>query len=223
MDKKQIVRAFVPFFKEHGYKKWGTNRFYKIENDIAFCFLFERPSIIVYPTYFIWPLYMPTDKVVCLNYGHRLSKNRHGISSYYMDDDDSAFVPWVEKVKLCFESIIFPFYESVNSPEKLWQFLNREDVWTPDYFFSDPMKIAELKMYTSCFLGDLANTRKQMDLIRQEINDHQYFEYFKNIMMEKLNWVEEIMASPQEVREAIFRDIIRTNKETVWRIRQQEN
>ncbi len=210
MDKKKIVPAFWPFFKEHGYKKWGTTKFYRIENDIAFCFLLERPSIIVYPTYYIWPLYIPTD-VVPLSYGNRLNEGDYG---YCLWDDDSTFEPWVEKLKKCLETTVFPFYESINSPEKLWQLISQEDFGTPNYLFCPPHLMKRLQMYTACYMGDLMSARKYFDFL---IDNHPSPNYVK----ENIDQWTCMIESPQEVREAFFRDTIRKNKETFWHIRPQ--
>ena len=209
MDKEKIVPAFAPFFKEHGYKKWGTNKFFGIENNIAFCFLFERPSVIVYPTYFIWPLYMPANGVVCLNYGNRLN------ARYNLCSDDAAFEPWVKRITTCLETEIFPFYESISSPEKLWQLIGQYEFASPRCFWCSPQKFQELQMYTACFLGDVANARKYMELLRDNMATHQYPGYIKKSLCK---W-EEMINSPQEVREEFFHDTIRNNKETLWHFR----
>ena len=207
MDKRKIVPSFWPFFKEHGYKKRGTSQFYKIENDIAFCFLFERPSIIVYPTYYIWPLYLPKD-YVSIGYGNRLSENLHGASSYCLWDGVEAFAPWSEKVKECLDTTIFPFYESINSPEKLWQFINQEDFHPfPKYFMTQPQFVTELQMYTACYIGDMESARKYYDLLVAESSHYPYF------FNESHSQWEEIINMSQDVREAFFRDTIQKNTE----------
>ena len=208
IDKKKIVPTFWPLFREHGYKKWRTNKFYYIKNDIAFCFLFERPSIIVYPTYFIWPLYMPAYGIVGLNYGSRLRP------TYHLTDDDAAFEPWVKTITTCLETEIFPFYESISSPEKLWQLIGQYEFASPRCFWCPQQQFQKLRMYTACFLGDVANARKCVERLRDNMAIHQYPSFIK----ENLGKWEEMINSPQDVREEFFQETIRNNKETLWHI-----
>lgn len=216
MDKRKIVPSFWPFFKERGYKKRGTTQFYKIENDIAFCFLFERPSIIVYPTYYIWPLYLPKE-YVSIGYGDRLETYRHGVSSYSLWDDDKAFAPWSEKVKECLDTTIFPFYESINSPEKLWRLISQENFFAPNYFMTRPQFVKELQMYTACYMGDMESARKYYDILVAESSHYPYF------FNESHSQWAEIINMPQDVREAFFRDTIKKNTETFGQPRPRQD
>lgn len=223
MDKKKIVPAFWPFFKEHGYKKWGTNKFYKIENHIAYCFLLERPSIIVYPTYFILPLYIPSDYVY-LDYGNRLCNMIYGVSTYNLLNDDSTFMPWVDQVQGFLENRIFPFYESVGSPEKLIHFMDQYPFEARDYFSGHALFRLELKAYTCFYLSDFEGTRKYIDYIRSNLERE--FKNFPNIMEEhtqRVNRLEELMKSSQEERETFIHETINHTLETCFRIRPQDN
>ncbi|MBQ3154955.1 MAG: hypothetical protein IJB88_06950, partial [Clostridia bacterium] len=56
---KNIYKQLNPYFKSLGFRKHGRY-FFKIENNIAFCFTPEFPSFVRVQCY-ILPLYMPTD------------------------------------------------------------------------------------------------------------------------------------------------------------------
>ena len=230
MDKKKIVPAFAPFFKEHGYKKWGATKFYKIENDIAFCFLFERPSIVVYPRYFFLPLYMPMD-FVHVSFGDRFYLILDE-PTYCIEDDDSTFEPWVERVKGAIENFVFPFYGSINTIEKMLDFLERPLPLPPGSMGSVGCKgnefiRLELQTYTSLFLGNEVLASKYTSRLREESTNGRWkYPYYTNSLFEgyetTANQLDELIKSPKEAQEAFFRDTIRYNKEKYFHIKPKE-
>ena len=247
MDKKKIVPAFAPFFKEHGYKKWGTTKFYKIENDIAYCFLFEIPSVIVYPTYFILPLYIPTE-YIHLSYGCRLESHPcFCVPSYNILVEDNDFLmkvkelkntlpgnislaeprkmdfdKWKKQVQQCLTEDIFPFYESINSPEKLLHFMDQHPFEAREYFACRTLFRLELKAYTSFYLSDFEGVYKYINYIRSNLEREWDSEMMKEYS-EKVTHLEKLIESPQTVRDGFIKDTINHTLETLFRIRSQED
>ena len=221
MDKKKIVPAFAPFFKEHGYKKLGTNKFYKIENNIAYCFLFERPSIVVYPRHFFLPLYVPSYGYLNISHGSSLVEILKN-STYSLWDDDSTFEPWVERVENCIEKMIFPHFESINTFEKLLKFLGRPKAdrgFAQGFVFDVP----ELQSYTCLMMGDVEMASHYLKCMYETLNRSPYQKHIIELHRKRADRLREIINSSREVQEAFLRDTIRYNKEKYFHIKPKED
>ncbi len=255
MDKKKMVPAFWPFFKANGYKKKG-NTFFKIENDIAFCITFERPSGFIRVNYYFLPLYIPTE-VIYITYG--FSSENHPVfpvPSYNTLAEDEErerilqqirkaniiitspektpwhesqkmhFPSWMLQVQQCLTENIFPFFESINSPEKLLCFL-RKDVfeirkYTP--FLGDEYRNSHLAAYTCLSIPDLKSASEYLALARTHLlaESHRHWPETLKKWLDELDVLEQMINAPQEVREAFIRDTIAHTLETCFRIRPQE-
>lgn len=250
MDKKKIVSAFAPFFKANGYKRKG-NLFFKIENNNAFCVLFERPSSFVYVHYHILPLYIPTE-FHYLSYGDRLeSHSIYPVPSYNTLAEDNDFlkkmrelqnslpnnVSWSEPVRMdfqewmlqvqqCLTENIFPFFESINSPEKLLCFL-RKDVfeirkYTP--FLGDEYRNSHLAAYTCLSIPDLKSASEYLALARTHLlaESHRHWPETLKMWLDELDVLEQMINAPQATRETFIRETIAHTLEICFRIRPQE-
>ena len=251
MDKKKIVPAFAPFFKANGYKRKG-HLFIKIENDIAFCVSFQRPTAFVYVHYFIWPLCMPTE-VRYLTYGDRLeSHSIYPVPSYNTLAEDNDFLikmrklqnslpnnvswseparmdfqEWMLQVQQCLTEDIFPFFDSINSPEKLLNFMRKDVSEIKKYFplacakYSDRSKLCA---YVCLLMSDLKKAAEYLALTRMDLlenADSSSPEVLK-MWLDELSVLEQMINAPQETRETFIRDTIAHTLETCFRIRPQE-
>ncbi len=250
MDKKKIVPAFAPFFKEHGYKKKG-NTFFKIENDIAFCILFQRPTSFVYVHYYILPLYIPTDYHY-LTYGDRLeSHSVYPVPSYDISEEDNDslsimrrikdslpgvmwnepkkmdFTEWMEQVQKCLAEDIFPFFESVNSPEKLLRFL-REDVREKQKYMpclGDEYQNSRLAAFTCAHMSDSKSAAEYVARAQKHLinSSDGIVGYVTKLWLDELSVLMQKIEASQETREAFFRETIAHTLDVCFRIRPLED
>ena len=248
MDKNKIIPAFGPFFKENGYQKRG-NRFFKIENDIAFCVRFERPTSWVYVHYHIIPLYIPTD-FCYLTYGDRLeSHSVYPVPSYDISEEDNDslsimrrikdslpgvmwnepkkmdFTEWMEQVQKCLAEDIFPFFESINSPENLLCFLRKDVREKQKYMLclGNEYRNAYLATYTCAYISDLKSAAEyaacaQSCILQSKTPYHKDWGW-----LEELDVLEQMIQAPAETREAFFRETIAHTLDVCFRIRPLED
>jgi len=114
-----IYKRVNPFFKQYGFTKKG-GMYYRIENDIAFCITFEFPSYARVWCH-ILPLYMPTS-FAHLTYGQDLTQVYRRLSCVLcklVDNSEEMIDSWCLDVTEICRKFVFPFFESVSTPEKL--------------------------------------------------------------------------------------------------------
>ena len=142
MSSDIIPAALSGFIIKAGFSKKG--RLYTREHhDIMQCILFERPSSLIYPTYFIMPLYIPCSTRY-LTYGRRISEITNGRNSKQID---------VDRLISALQKEVLPFFERIATPQLLMEYLlTARDVQR--YFFCPPVRIAMLKAYTALYLHD---------------------------------------------------------------------
>ena len=142
MSSDIIPAALSGFIIKAGFSKKG--RLYTREHhDIMQCILFERPSSLIYPTYFIMPLYIPCSTRY-LTYGRRISEITNGRNSKQID---------VDRLTSALQKEVLPFFERIAAPQLLMEYLlTARDVQR--YFFCPPVRIAMLKAYTALYLHD---------------------------------------------------------------------
>ena len=151
MTTRDVGNQLAPFFKANGYKR-KSNRFYKIVNNIAFCIELNRPGGLYVQSYII-PLYMPHDYIV-LTYGERLQEfKKCPVPDEHYLTERTECNEYVAKTIECCEKYIFPFYERISTADGLLEFLNGRLKSIQEYFFTGPMEIIELKIYTNFILS----------------------------------------------------------------------
>lgn len=68
---EKIVNQIRPYMKEKGIA-YSKKCYYSVLNDIAFCVQFDAPGGLVYATFFIMPLYIPSQHRY-YTYGNRIN------------------------------------------------------------------------------------------------------------------------------------------------------
>ena len=168
--RNKIVSQIRPYMDEHGYT-FSKNHFYKIHNDIAYCLDFDVPGGLVYATFFIIPLYMPTQNRY-YTYGNRVSSLRRSkllpLSKNALDDELKA---WCEHLCKDLEKYVFPFFNEITTPSKLMNVIEKKKYLAAPFFSCPPVQISRLQLYSYLYVEDFEKLYlliKKYPLIIQE-------------------------------------------------------
>lgn len=165
-----VATRLSPFFRAHGFKRKNT-KFFKIQNNIAFCAGLERPGGL-YSLSYIIPLYIPTS-VHHITFGGRMQDFKPfpvvGFDFYW--DEPSKLDVFIEQTMECCEKYFFPLYDTISTPESLMDFLNKGFQYVRTFWTNlDIIHYYELKLYTNFVLSryddmvsDVANMCLEID------------------------------------------------------------
>ena len=204
MSSDIVPAALSEFITAAGFSKKGR-LFIREHRDIMQCLLFERPSGLVYPTYFIMPLYMPCSARY-LTYGRRIAE----ITDYRNSERIDA-----ERLISALQITVFPFFERIAAPELLMEYLltGRE---VQRYFFCPPVKISMLKAYTALYLHDRSLFSRMAAETEQLLQaDRCFSEAVTSRMHAELKALEEQALSSDAELAAFFTPIIEATRRVV--------
>lgn len=146
---REATKRLKPYMRTKGFSLSGRT-FYYIQNDIAFCIGFENPTGTLYAWQYIMPLYIPSEYLY-LSYGDRI--HRFGLPFLTHDDAPEMIDRWYAQLCQLLEETIFPYFEQINSQQKLLQFIAPEKA--DDYrvfLFCPELHMEKLRMYTYAYL-----------------------------------------------------------------------
>ena len=147
----KIYKQMMPFFRTHGFVK-QRNYFYKIENEIAFCVLFERPSDLVYVTCYIIPMYLPAE-MHYISFGNRLRDMRRTLLPQLTGNNtEQELIDWCGVVQRILATDIFLFYKNISTPERLLTYLKENGDAKYNFFNCGNRKVLRLQVFTSLYL-----------------------------------------------------------------------
>ena len=134
--------------KSRGFVRSGySGRFYYVANDIAYCVTFEKPSILIYVTAYIMPLYVPTEYIY-FDYGERL-RHLHGLELHTLTENEPELMEqWIADYCKALDEKILPVFQQIPSPEALIGELENESPSVKWLFRCPQIHIEKLKMYT---------------------------------------------------------------------------
>lgn len=186
-----IAGRISPFMRSRGFKRKGK-RFYKIQNDIAFCIDMEMPTAWVYVWAYIIPLYMPSD-VVTLSYGTRLGNLPKimlpDLSKYESEEKIEA---WCQLLCSRIEDTILPIFSTIDTPKKLAAFVEGEKeqvVAERELFHCSLLHLDELLIYTYLYLRDWEHLDAPMKHYPRELMD---FPILPESRKKRLDWLQQI-------------------------------
>ena len=166
---KNLYKVLNPYFKGLGFRKYGSC-FYKIENDIAFCFTPEFVSHVRVWCY-ILPLYMPFD-IKYLTYGQYIEFVHRELQDLICTQEevsDKQASVWMERIARVIEKEVFPLFERISSPELLLHYCS-----LPGYEHSSYLrlphrsqKLYRLQGYTALYLGEKEIAQKAIESYRE--------------------------------------------------------
>ena len=165
---RKVTKRLKPYMRTKGFSL-VRRTFFCIRNDIVFCIGFENPSGVLYAWEYIMPLYIPSEYEY-LSYGDRM--NRFDLPFLHRDDAPEMIDQWCTQLCQLLEKTIFPYFEQINSPQNLLQFIAPEKA--DDYrvfLFCPELHMEKLRMYTHAYLQnehEYAEARMRFD---QEIQN----------------------------------------------------
>lgn len=167
---KNLYKVLNPYFKSLGFRKHGSC-YYKIENDIAFCFTPEFVSYVRAWCY-ILPLYMPTE-FRHLTYGENIEhvhrELQNAIPTYGEIAVEEAEA-WLEKMASVIENEVLPFFESISSPEQLLRYCSTPSNHSKYMFVSyGNFRLFQLQGYTALYLGEKEIAQKAIENFRKSV------------------------------------------------------
>lgn len=146
---QEVTKRMKPYLRTKFFSLSGRI-FYYIQNDIAFCIGFENPTGTLYAWQYIMPLYIPSEYQY-LSYGDRL--HRFDLPFLTREDAPEIIDRWCAQLCQLLEETIFPYFEQIDSPQKLLQFIAPEKA--DDYrlfLFCPELHMEKLRMYTCAYL-----------------------------------------------------------------------
>lgn len=206
---KNLYKVLNPYFKSLGFRKHGSC-YYKIENDIAFCFTPEFVSYVRVWCY-ILPLYMPTE-FRHLTYGQIIESVHRDLNNLictYSEIKEEEAEAWLDKMAPVIENEVLPFFKSVSSPELLLQYCsspsNRSEYMFVSY--GNP-ELFRLQGYTALYLGEKETAQKTIESFRESVLSCQssHPAYIEKYMTESRE-MEKMLLLPDEERAHQFQEI----------------
>lgn len=203
----KIYKQVRPFLYNAGFK-WKRGCFYKIQNDIAFCILFQRPSDIVYTHFYVIPLYMITEFQM-LTYGNR-------IGSMYYDKlprmngsaTDEEIVAWCNILKSILEEDIFKYFEQISTPRDLLKFTASDWEEISRYLFCGSQHLSRLRVYTFMYLREYDAMAKEMARYWIVLHEEPQIGRMLKIWEEEIKRIYEISLQGEECVDAFFSQVI---------------
>ncbi len=192
---QKITKQIHPYMSDQGYT-FSEKCFYKIHNDIAYCLEFEKPSGLVYATFFVIPLYVPCQNRY-YTYGNRVSSLRRSkllpLSQNASDDELNA---WCKLLHHYLEVFVFPFFQKIDTPSKLVKFIEKKKYLSGPYLFCPPEDLCRLQLFSYLYTEDFDSLYSLAEKYPLIIAGNTYLtETVRNFYIEENNIVAQLMQS----------------------------
>lgn len=201
---KSVIKKMHPYMKENGFSI-HQNCFYRINNDLAYCVEFEKPTGLIYVHYYIIPLYVPTEYRY-YTYGVQ-QKDYLAITNI----NKSVFEAWTNQLKQRLERSIFPVFQKMQTPNNFVKVVNRG-------LFSDFWRIPEidiyrLRLFTAFYMKEKSAIPKLYDKYEKIVEKTGYLtDEVKKKRMEEVEKIKNSISIGDEENEALIREIVETTK-----------
>ena len=205
---KNLYKVLNPYFKSLGFRKYG-NCFFKIENNIAFCFTPEFVSHVRVWCY-ILPLYMPT-KFRHLTYGKYIEFVHRELACLictYDEITEEDAIAWLGKMAPVIENEVLPFFKTISSPELLLQYCDLPAYERSRYLPYGGQDLFRLQGYTSLYLGEKEIAPKAIENYRESTLSLKNYSpsYIERHVAESYE-MEKILLMPDEERKQLIENI----------------
>ena len=190
--KKKLNMALFPM----GFHSAG-NCYYYIRNDLAFCLSFDQPSGMLYSTFHMIPLYVPCEGRY-YTYGNRLNDFPGcPLETLTKTASDQEIDVWVDNLQSALKSFVFPFFQSVDTPEQLLRFINGDIAAVRPFFHCPPDQLDRLRVFTCLRLNDYDNLRRAIKQAYDSLSRASYYiDRVKEERICELSKMEELLSDP---------------------------
>ena len=200
---KKILSLYNSFFKRYSFSKY-SRLFFNCTNNIVKLVSFDCPSSIIYCTYCIMPLYIPSE-FIYYSYGRQM-KNRINIQG--KDTSDAEIATWIEMVEDEIVENAFMFFGEFDSPEKILKF---PTVRLKEHMCCPLDQISLLRAYSFLYCGDFKNA---MTAIAESQNllmsNSTYTQRVRSNKLNELQMLARLVSSGEDTAKAFFQQVIET-------------
>ena len=188
--KREVAKRLTPYMKAKGFML-SKGDYYYIANDVAYCISLDTPSGIIYVTAYIIPLYVPCEGRY-YTYGKRVQD--YSLPQLSKDSSTAEIDKWCLALCQYFEDYVFPFFERINSPDRIAKYVEKSR-FTGIYEFScPPIHLERLKLFTYLYLNDLTNVSKAIDSYRKLLRKNEFLaDSVKKKLLDEIDAVESAM------------------------------
>lgn len=166
---KRVVSAIAPFLKKKGFSR-VNNCFFKTDNDLAYCIELEAPTGTLYTTYYILPLYIPSQYRY-FSYGSRLHAHKHAtVLSICSDSSDQDVATWQDAFCNDYEHILSPFFDSLTFPHGMLQLIQSDADVSQQYLACTYPEFCRLCFYTFAYIGRKKEAQKAAHAYQVALN-----------------------------------------------------
>lgn len=209
LNSNKAASKISKFMRSKGFSRKGS-LFYRIQNDIAFCVLFECTPSCVNCLYCIMPLFIPMD-YVGIEFGGRMNCSAFCyVPSAEREVSSDELNHWTSRIFSAIEEELLPFYEEISSPEKLLSYVRRHYHRMMGYFnCREEIHLQKLEMYLCFYLSDREGFIRVAERYRKGImNSPNTVHSLLQRRLNEVNKLEQIvMNDPVEI-DAYCRDAI---------------
>lgn len=192
--KQEILKRMTPYMKQKGFAL-SKSSYVRISNDVAQCIDFSVPTGIMYVTAYIIPLYVPCEGRY-YTYGSRVQIP--SLLTLTRDSDAVVIDKICDDLRQHFDRQIFPFFERVNSPEMIAQYIDQSCSTGISEFSCPPVCLERLKVFTYLYLGDVPKATKVISSYRKMLNENTFFtDSVKKKLLDEVASVELILSASQ--------------------------
>ena len=198
MTYKQIVKLFVPTMSKYGFVL-NKGFFYKKSNNILFAISFEKPSKLLYCTFFLIPLWVPTDTIY-YTYGNRINNLEMArVAPLNLDSSCEQVTSWVDNISDALEATVFPLFETIRTPRGLLSYLNEVQGNTRGLIFCPPDKMDVLKINLLLFLEEYDAASREIICAKKRLSKMDcYTDRVKEEMLMELQKLQKLISENQE-------------------------
>lgn len=167
---REVVKRISPHMKAKGFLLSGKNYCY-ISNDIAYCLGFDTPSGLLYVTAYVMPLYVPCENRY-YTYGNRLNIMQEiALPTLRKDSESGVIDRWCRLLCQYIDDNIIPFYEQINTPNKLVTYVEQAPHLRRERFACPQVYIERLRLFTYLYLHELSKVIAAMGCYRNALED----------------------------------------------------
>lgn len=207
---QSMVNRVAVFMKNKGFQRKGKC-FFRTDNHLAFCIEFDYPGSLLYVTFYIIALYIPSD-VRYYTYGNRLN----ALPVIHADISEEEKANWVQSFEEVINAFVLPYFQKVYSPSALADFCcNSRNL--QEYMHCPSIQQTRLLLHTYAFLQNRESFSTAEKILRKEI---QNCSFLSSAILEKylaeIDTLKQLFCLSQDAFEAYQRNAIAETTRTCF-------